>query len=328
MTDWQNKYVSQDMVRASNCGYGHAHSKIILMGEHAVVYDYPAIAIPFTSVQVRVKVQANQIGRDFIQSSIYTGPLTTVPKQMENIQALVNLTRDSFQFDRKALLIKIDSDIPAGRGMGSSAAVSVALVRAICDYFNYSISDYQLHLLVNQAEAIAHESTSGLDTLITASDKPVIYRKSQKPFNFPLDLNAYLVLADSGMEGRTQQAVSRVLQLKLQQKEFVAELMESIGNFVEQAYTAIQDKNPAELGRLMTYNHYYLNQLGVSNERLDRIINASWMAGALGAKLTGGGMGGCVITLAENLNQAKAIAKAMKQAGAHKTWTLNLNKFA
>ena len=102
--------------------------------------------------------------------------------------------------------------------------------------------------------------------------------------------------------------------------------MDSIGNFVQQAYEAIQAGDINELGRLMTYNHYYLNQLEISNTLLDRIVNSAWLAGALGAKLTGGGLGGCVIALADSLISAKLIEEAMLEAGASKTWSMSLKR--
>lgn len=308
-------------------GYGQAHGKIILMGEHAVVYDYPAIAIPFKSSQVEVYVSRSQKKQHYIYSDLYKGPLLTSPSHMINICHLVELSLQCIPHEGETLDIRVVSDIPAGRGMGSSAAVSVALVRALADFYEVQLPYYQLAMLVNQAEVIAHESTSGLDTLITSSDYPVVYRKSDQPRAFTLDLDAYLVLADSGREGRTKLAVSRVAQLKADKPAYVKELMQTIGGFVDQAYRAIQAGDTEELGRLMTYNHYYLNQMEVSNEHLDRIINASWLEGALGAKLTGGGMGGCVIALARDQEHAKAIAGAMHTAGAQSTWTLDLKNF-
>ena len=308
-------------------GYGQGHGKIILMGEHAVVYDYPAIAIPFKSSQVEVYVSRSQKKQHYIYSDLYKGPLLTSPSHMINICHLVELSLQCIPHEGETLDIRVVSDIPAGRGMGSSAAVSVALVRALADFYEVQLPYYQLAMLVNQAEVIAHESTSGLDTLITSSDYPVVYRKSDQPRAFTLDLDAYLVLADSGREGRTKLAVSRVAQLKAYKPAYVKELMQTIGGFVDQAYRAIQAGDTEELGRLMTYNHYYLNQMEVSNEHLDRIINASWLEGALGAKLTGGGMGGCVIALARDQEHAKAIAGAMHTAGAQSTWTLDLKNF-
>lgn len=306
-------------------GIGTAHSKIILMGEHAVVYDYPAIALPFTSANVRVTITPSQSASSTIQSSYYAGELEQAPEALDNLRKAIEVTMNSFKLDYTPIDIVVESTIPSGRGMGSSAAVSVALVRSLCDFYSVTISDYQLNFIVNQAEVIAHESTSGLDTLLASSFKPVIYRKSQTPLPIQFNLDAYLIVADSDMPGQTKVAVSKVRQLKEARPEFIRSAMRAIGGFVQQSVEAIHQKNINELGRLMTYNHYYLNQLEISNTHIDRIVNAAWLAGALGAKLTGGGLGGCVIALAQTKEEANLIETAMSKAGATKTWQLDLN---
>ena len=98
----------------------------------------------------------------------------------------------------------------------------------------------------------------------------------------------------------------------------------AIGDFTQQAHGAIQAGDLVQLGRLMTYNHYYLSQLMISTPELDKIVKAAWLGGALGAKLTGGGLGGCVIALAKDGLTAEVVAEAMRQAGARQTWTMTV----
>lgn len=319
-----NKISPDKKVDKEEIGIGTAHSKIILMGEHAVVYDHPAIALPFPAANTKVTITPSVTAESLIQSRYFNGKLDQVPAELDNLREAVKVTLTSLNLTYKPLNILIESTIPSGRGMGSSAAVTVALVRALCDFYDCELAEYLLHFIVNQAEVIAHESTSGLDTLITSTLQAVIYKKSQQPLPFIFALDAYLVVADSNQEGHTKQAVGKVRQLREFQTEFINGVLEAIGNFVYKAMDAIKNKNVEELGRLMTYNHYYLNQLEVSNSRLDRIVNAAWVAGALGAKLTGGGMGGCVIALTHTADEAQKVEEAMKAAGAIQTWQLDL----
>lgn len=324
-----HKYFDKDSksirsAQSTKVGIGTAHSKIILMGEHAVVYDYPAIALPFTSANVRVMITPSQSEHTNLYSSYYRGALKDAPDSLDNLKEAIDVTLSSFKLEPTSMDITIDSTIPSGRGMGSSAAVSVALVRSLCDFYGVAISDYQLRFIVNQAEVIAHESTSGLDTLLAISNQPFIYHKSGTAKSFHFNLDAYLVVADSNMPGQTKVAVGKVRQLKEARPAFIQTAMQAIGGFVQQAVEAIQDKNILELGRLMTYNHYYLNQLEISNPLIDRIVNAAWLAGALGAKLTGGGLGGCIIALAQTKEEAQLIQQAMIDAGASQTWQLDL----
>ncbi|MBG9983185.1 mevalonate kinase [Aerococcaceae bacterium DSM 111020] len=305
-------------------GHGQAHSKIILMGEHAVVYGVPAIALPFTAASTKVIVQKNNHSVSYFESEYFTGTAAEMPDEMNNLKQVIQLTLDSFALPKEPLHYKVTSNIPVKRGMGSSAAVSVALVRAITDYYQVHLSDYQLKMIVNQAEIIAHETTSGIDTLMASSHRPVMYQKSEPPVPFDINLKAFLIVADSGIEGQTKIAVGKVRQLYEQRPSMVKDALKSIERFVKLGYQAIKQQDTNELGRLLTYNHYYLNQLGISDPKLDHIIRAAWYAGALGAKLTGGGLGGCAIALAETQTIAQTIADAMKQAGAQNTWILNL----
>lgn len=305
-------------------GVGHAHSKIILMGEHAVVYDYPAIALPFTEADVTVNLSPSQGSESWLDSAYYRGPISKIPDSLANLYKAIDTTKKSFDLPNESLNIVINSSIPAGRGMGSSAAVAVALVRAFCNYYQQQISNYQLQLIVNQAEVIAHDSTSGIDTLVASTSQAVIYQKSQKPQPFSFNLKADLIVADSGMVGQTKKAVSHVKRLLKTKPLLIDEVMQSIGQFVDHALDSIREKDIDSLGRLMTYNHHYLSQLEISHPRLDRIISASWLAGALGAKLSGGGLGGCVIALSPDPDTSQQIRQAMHEAGAVQTWLLSL----
>lgn len=306
-------------------GIGTAHGKVILMGEHSVVYDFPAIALPLPAANVTVRLEQLDMKNHYIDSQIYTGPLHHAPNELNNLKKAINLTLSSGQIADARLRIWIDSNIPIGRGMGSSAAVTVALVRAMCHYFNLGLSDSQLAFIVNQAEVIAHDQTSGLDTLLVSTDSPIIYRKSASPVPIQFNMPATLVVADSGMEGETKLAVSKVGQLLEKTPRFVTNAMQSIGDYVGQALVAIKQNNIHDLGRLMTYNHYYLNQLGVSNPTIDYLVNRAWMSDALGAKLTGGGLGGCVIALARDYRHGQFIQAELLQAGAVDSWLLDLN---
>ncbi|MCW6660701.1 mevalonate kinase [Aerococcaceae bacterium NML201209] len=304
-------------------GHGIAHGKIILMGEHSVVYDYPAIALPFYAVQANVKVQAkHNLTEHHLTCQYYDGPVSRMPEALANLKHAVYLTFECLEQVNQPLHIQIDSTIPQERGMGSSAAVSVALIRGICDFYGIVLPIEQLRYIANQAEVIAHATTSGIDTLMTSSAQPIIYHKGQNPLPFELNLNAYLVVADSGQTGQTKLAVQKVADLLAEKPIFARESLEAMGSFVQRAYRAIQHQDVSELGRLMSYNHYYLNRIGVSTPEIDQIVNAAWLSGALGAKLTGGGLGGCVIALAQTADDAQRIANAMQKVGAIHTWTM------
>ena len=325
MLENQHKELNiKSQVADSPVGMGTAHGKVILMGEHAVVYDYPAIALPVPAVAIRVRVTPTQHQADYLSCRYYKGPLADAPQELQNVQAAISLAQEHCAPKNQvsAIHIRIDSDIPQERGMGSSAAVAVALVRALADYYGVSLTQEVLHYMVNKAEVLAHGAPSGLDTLMTSTTQPALYRKGLTPQAFQMNLGGYLVIADSGQAGQTKLAVAQVAQLAQDRPDQVMKTMAAIGECTIQAQQAIRQGDLVALGRLMTYNHYYLNQLKVSTPELDNIVKSAWLAGALGAKLTGGGLGGCVIALASHAQQAEAISQAMRQAGAGRTWTM------
>lgn len=303
-------------------GYGRSHGKLILMGEHSVVYGYPGIAIPFPATQVAISIKPTA-GECWVNSDYYTGPFSQAPKEMAYLAQVIDWTFDSLQKPKESLYYQVDSTIPIGKGMGSSAALAVALVRGLADYLNQDLPDQVLQRMVDQGEAIVHGKSSGLDTLMTRSLNPVRYCKGQAPKALAIQLDAYLVVADSGLVGATKEAVHRVAQLKLSQPAFFDHCMEQMTDLVHQAIQALASNDQEGLGGLMTYNHYYLSRLGVSTPVLDQLVRAAWRQGALGAKLTGGGLGGSVLALASNQESAQRVRQALVQAGAETTWILD-----
>ncbi|MTD37525.1 mevalonate kinase [Erwinia sp. CPCC 100877] len=306
-----------------NTGFGSATGKIILMGEHSVVYGEPAIAFPFQETAIAVKVKP---GTDMYLNCLYfSGSLTEAPKHLESIRSVIYHTLKELNHSEAALHIEISSTIPAERGMGSSAATAVAVVRALHDYFGVPCSSEKLLSLVNQAEMIAHGNPSGIDAAAASGDKPIYFIKGQALEVFPMNLtNSYLIVADTGIKGQTRAAVSDVAKLFEQDKKATAQHISTLGQLTVQAKAAILADDTQHLGQIMTEAQEHLAALTVSNDKLDQLIHAALSAGALGAKLTGGGRGGCMIALADSNAAAKKIATALTDAGAKACWIQSL----
>ena len=174
-------------------GVGKAHSKIIWMGEHSVVYGYPAIAIPLQGIEVECRIYPAD---EKIHFDYYDTLSTAVYAALEYL----NHTDVAVSYD-------IRSEIPQKRGMGSSAAISIAAIRAVFDYFEQSIDMEMLEILVNKAEIIAHSNPSGLDAKTCLSDKAITFIRNIGFSTLDLGLDAYLVIADTGIYGNTREAV-------------------------------------------------------------------------------------------------------------------------
>lgn len=214
----------------------------------------------------------------------------------------------------------IDSAIPEKRGMGSSAAISIAAIRAVFDYYQADLPHDILEILVNRAEMIAHMNPSGLDAKTCLSDRPIRFIKNVGFTELEMDLSAYLVIADTGVYGHTREAI-QVVQSK---GKDALPFLHALGELTQQAEDAIRQKDAEGLGKILSQAHLHLKEIGVSSPEADSFVETALSDGALGAKMSGGGLGGCIIALATNLTHAQELTKRLEEKGAVQTWIESL----
>ena len=287
-------------------GVGQAHSKIILIGEHAVVYGYPAISLPLLEVEVTCRVV----------------PATTPWRLFEEdtLSMAVYASLEYLNIKDAYIRCQIDSAIPEKRGMGSSAAISIAAIRAVFDYYQAELPHDVLEILVNRAEMIAHMNPSGLDAKTCLSDHPIRFIKNVGFEELAMDLSAYLVIADTGVYGHTREAIQVV---ESKGKEALPFLY-ALGELTQQAEEAIKARDAVILGEILTKAHGNLKEIGVSSLEADALVETALQNGALGAKMSGGGLGGCIIALVADYHQAQDLAERLEEKGAVQTWIESL----
>jgi mevalonate kinase len=299
-------------------GVGRAHAKIILIGEHAVVYGHPGIALPFLPLGVVATI--TQASDDQFISDFYQGLLSQVPANLLFLQTLVQTLRTTL--DLSPISIKIDNQIPPAGGMGSSAAISSAIVAACYDFAKQPLDDQQRFNLTQLAEKIVHGSASGIDALTTSHDQAWYFIKNKPPVILDLKVPGFLIVANSGIRGQTKDAVSQVAQLFT--KNLAQAHLESIGLMGLLMKEAIERKEIDDMARLMNQAQFHLHALGVSHPVLDRMVDEALSLGALGAKLTGGGMGGCMIALTDELTVAQRIQQVFSKTYSPDVWMMDL----
>ncbi|MEO5297960.1 mevalonate kinase [Enterococcus cecorum] len=306
-------------------GNGHATGKIILIGEHSVVYGKKAIAFPFAGVGIHTLVQANPTVH--IQSKYFNGTLDEMKQvtSMHNLVSLIEVLKKDLELPNFCLNIK--STIPAERGMGSSAAVAVSIVRAIFDWQALPLDEKKLLKYVDYSEQIAHDNPSGIDAVATSGTQPILFEKSQPFETFQLNVDAYLLVADTGIKGQTRQAVKDVANLVQQKGASIRHIIDQLGDLTLEAKTAIVENQAEKLGQIMTASHRLLQKLTVSNHTLDQAVELALNHHALGAKLTGGGRGGCLIVLAKDLQNARFIQEKLISYGMKRTWLQGLGVY-
>lgn len=304
-------------------GTGRSNGKIILIGEHAVVYGEPAIAFPFNKTHVTATISDEK--ESFLTSRYHVGKLREAPRQLKSIMALSTKLQHSLH--TSDFHLKIESTIPAARGMGSSAAVAVAITRAFFDWQEQALDQETLLSFVNFAEKIAHGNPSGIDAAAASGDQPIFFERKQTLSTFPMNIDAYLLVADTGILGQTRDAVQAVSEQLEKNNSQTSLTLQEIGLLTDQAKKAIIHNQPEILGTVMTQAQNCLKSLRVSNDRLDELIELVLRHQALGAKLTGGGRGGCFLVLVKTQQQAAELSQLLKVHGVANTWIQGLGVY-
>lgn len=310
-------------------GNGKSSAKIIWFGEHSVVYEQPAIALPLSAVSVSAQISFNENNEPSrIYSRYYDGLWRQLPRELAGIKQMVIKILSRFDKADQAFTLTIESEIPSERGMGSSAATAVAIARATFNLFDKNISRNQLLQYVDIEEQITHGNPSGLDAATASSKWPIWYVKGAE--NMQLDMNlagAFLVIADSGIKGKTSEAVANVSDQMTTDYDKTNSIIMKMGQIASAVPPLLLNNDIDELGNLMNANHNCLRQLHVSNQQLDKLQRVAVLAGAKGAKLTGSGLGGCLIALSDSAQNASLVAKQLEKHGATKTWIQPLGQF-
>lgn len=301
-------------------GKGISNAKIILLGDHSVVYGQPAIALPLPSVTTRVTMTAIPSGQT-MASRYFDGPIAQLNHHLAGEVQLIATLLDRFHGHNTPFHMAISSDLPAERGMGSSAAVAVAITRAMYDFFDHPLTRETLLDTVAIAEKITHGHPSGIDAATASSATPIWLLPHQAISQIPFNLDGYLVIADSGVKGQTGQAVAAVARRKTVFPQVTTRQIDRLGELTYAARDYLATGAITELGGALTQAQAQLAGLGVSSPELDHLIQVALQAGALGAKLTGGGMGGCLIALCATKASAERVQQAVLAAGATATWT-------
>ena len=238
----------------------------------------------------------------------------------DTLSMAVYASLEYLEIKEACIRCEIDSAIPEKRGMGSSAAISIAAIRAVFDFYQADLPHDVLEILVNRAEMIAHMNPSGLDAKTCLSDQPIRFIKNVGFTELEMDLSAYLVIADTGVYGHTREAI-QVVQNK---GKDALPFLHSLGELTQQAEDTISQKDAEGLGQILSQAHLHLKEIGVSSPEADSLVETALSHGALGAKMSGGGLGGCIIALADNLTQAQDLAERLEEKGAVQTWIESL----
>jgi mevalonate kinase len=296
----------------------HASGKVILFGEHAVVYGRPAIAVPVTEVQAQAVVEPAEgnKGTVVVAPDLNRRVVVSLADDDEPLARIVSLALQAMHREPNPnLTITVTSTLPIARGMGSGAAVSTAIVRALAAHFDHWFPSRAISDLVYRTEVLYHGTPSGIDNTVIAYEKPVFFVKDVGWEVFWVGQPFRLAIADTGIESSTREVVGDLRRRYQAEPARYEPLFDRVGEIAAAARAAIELGQTRALGRLMDENHALLQEMGVSCPELDRLVIAAREGGALGAKLSGAGWGGNVIALVTEETQGR-VGMMLRLAGA------------
>ncbi len=294
-----------------------APGKIILLGEHAVVYGQPALAVPVQSVRATAEMCEADAGtgleihaadlneRFFLKHAPPNAPLGIVTR----------FVIDKLTLAEPDARLTIRSTIPVAGGMGSGAAVSAAAAQALAAWLGTPLPPADLSALVYEGEKIHHGTPSGIDNTVICFAMPVYFVKGKPPEIFAPKRPFDLLIADTGVRSPTKASVIAVRELWQSDPARYEDIFDHIGQLACDAKKTLEAGDWDRLGVLMNRNQELLRLLGVSSPELEKLIEAALHAGANGAKLSGGGRGGNMIALVAR-DQVERVRGALIGVGA------------
>jgi len=300
-----------------------APGKIIIAGEHFVVHGSFALA---AAIDRGSTVRASLTDRSLISSKKLglTAELPNkVPYRLAPLAEALKATLNYLE-EKRTVKIEIESDIPVSAGLGSSAAGSVALVAAASSALGHTLKKEEITKLAMVSEKIIHGNPSGIDPAISTHGGVMLFKKdkSQRPIKLekPIDFIVYF----SGSGQSTSKMIRKFSQAKYSSPSTFKALVDSSSKLVETAASALVAGDINLLASILNFNHTILSSLGVSSNKLNTLVESTLKAGCLGAKMTGGGGGGCIIALPGSGEAHNVLEKISKNAT--EVWQVRIPK--
>lgn len=290
-----------------------AYGKIILLGEHAVVYGRPAVAIPIPNA-----VSAEVVDAD-VTPEIRI-PAWNIDGKVASSDSLGwSVLQDVFKqlgVEKEHFFVHVEPNIPPAVGLGSSAATAVAVIRAVAQHFDLGLADDEVNRLAFLCEKAAHGTPSGIDNSIATYGKPLIFQSGEQPRMEVIEVSHSFnfVVGVSDQASLTVGMVAGVRERWRKHHDLYEQLFDNFGGVAATGIDAIYNGDYETLGHMMNINHGLLSAIQVSSAELDRMTQTARANGALGAKLTGAGGGGSIVALCEG--ESDKVAQALSRAGA------------
>ena len=298
-------------------GEGIGFGKAILFNEHFVVYGVPAIVSAIGKYTTAKVESINKTGWKLNDNRKATPNYKEekIEQQKDSITRI--LKKMDINLSKNGLEITLDGTLYCASGIGASAASCVAIARALSDHFDLNLSDEEINEIAYEGEKGYHGTPSGIDNTASTFGGLIWFEKGDNnvvdkisPPN-PIEI----VMGNTGKVADTTAAVAGVRERREKNPEKYKEIFDRAENIAYLARNALPNEDHRELGKLMNENHKLLQQIEVSSKELDFLVKLARDQGALGAKLTGGGLGGSIIALTPGKELQEEVANAIEKEG-------------
>ncbi len=287
---------------------GRGNGKIILFNEHFVVYGVPAIA---SSIDRYVEAEI----ADSDTVTIFDERVNLMNDPLEKRILEVMSSKMNIDLNKNPIKVIIRGDIPLGSGLGASAATCVAIARALSKYFKLDLSDEEINSIAYEGERIYHGNPSGIDNTVATFGGVIWFERGKKVERINIGKPLYIIIGNTGVRASTRKAIEKVRRNREKDPERFENLLNEARRLAQSARKCIEEGELKRIGELMNKNHELLQEIGVSCKKLDYLVELFLRKGALGAKLTGGGLGGNAIALVEDAGKQDVIADEVRREG-------------
>jgi len=287
--------------------------KVILLGEHAVVHGRPALA---AALARGVEAEAERAEEDRLEIEPWDVSVAPDDGGEEALARAFHALLATYGPDRPTVRVRAQVDLPSAAGLGCSAALGVAVTRAIDALAGTDREADAVAEVALSWERVFHGNPSGIDTAVSAGGGVVVFRRGHaiEPVRPRRPLR--LVVAHSGEQASTKTMVDMVARQHERAPERMDKTFDAIAAIVQNGRLAVEAGDLRALGQLMDLNQALLNSMLVSTARLEDLCRRARDAGALGAKLTGAGGGGCIIALVDGPSTAAHVRRDLEKLDA------------
>jgi len=314
------KFLELYFIWVFSMGRGSGFGKVILFGEHFVVHGLPGIV---SAIDLTVDVEVKRVGEGIHVRDERKGARGYAERkrtqQKESIERMLKIM--GIDLEEASLEIWLGGNLPGFSGIGASAASSVAIARAIAEEFEMNLSDERINEIAYEAEKAYAGTPSGIDNTAATYGGLIWFRKnlSGGPNTFErLNMRepVEIIIGNTGVVADTKEMVAGVAERKKKNPKKYDPLFNQAESLVFEARKTLEEEfDLRKVGRLMNENHSLLQEVEVSCKELDYLVNLAREQGAFGAKLTGGGGGGCMVALTPGKELQEAVATAMEKEG-------------